>query len=284
MLKDHKFFSVCGAPKAGTTALHRYLDAHPEVCMSDPKETDFFQHNYHRGWDWFESCFDPHGHERIFGEASPGNMIHPDAPARIAKHRPDARLIFVLRNPIERAYSQYYYGVMRGTDTSHKSFSALIRDSGDAWGRRVLELGMYHAQLQRFEQYFARDQLFVGLYEDLRADNKAFVRQILDFLAVDSSVGMLDVEAKVNETRYPRHTGLLRTAYAVWNPIKHLLPVTAVDAMFGLRSRIRDMFFQSGTQEKPPMGPDNRALLRNLYAEPNAQLEEWLGKDLSHWR
>jgi len=164
MSPDDLFFSICGAPKAGTTSLHQYLGAHPKICMSDPKETDFFQHHYDRGWEWFESCFSSSEGECVFGESSPGNMIHPNAARRIAEHRPDARLIFILRDPVERAYSQHLYSVMLGTKASSTSFSELIRRERSEWGRRVLELGQYYNQLLRFEKHFPRDQLWVGLF------------------------------------------------------------------------------------------------------------------------
>jgi len=282
MTPKDTFFSICGAPKAGTTSLHQYLDAHPEICMSDPKETDFFQHKYDRGWGYFESCFDPSPETRVFGEASPGNMIHPEAPRRIAHHRPDARLFFVLRNPIERAYSQYLYGVMRGTDSPTQSFSELIRDRDDPWGRRVLELGLYHEQLTRFEQYFPRDQMWVGLFQDFKKNSRAFFRRMLGFLEVDLSIP-IETDDWHNATRYPWSKTLLRMAYAAWEPVEMMLPETTLDQFEGVRSQMRDLLFQRGEQEKPPMRPEDREYLREYYAAPNHKLEEWLGQDLSHW-
>lgn len=281
MMEESTFFSICGAPKAGTTSLHKYLGSHPQICMSDPKETNFFQHNYDRGWAWFESCFNPHREVQAFGEASPGNMIHPKAAHRIAQHRPDACLIFVLRNPIERAYSQHLYSVMRGT-TIPKSFSALIRDPEDEWGRRMLELGLYHEQLVRFEEHFSRDQLWVGLFRELKNDNQAFVRRILDFLDVDPTEP-LDTSDQYNTTRYPHNPRLLQAAYKLWDPIKARLPEAIVQQLEGVRSSVRDVLFQSGTQEKPSMAPEDRAYLREYYQEPNRRLEGWLGRNLSHW-
>jgi len=279
---DGSFFSICGAPKAGTTSLHRYLEAHPQICMSDPKETDFFQHNYDKGWEYFESCFDSSSKTCVFGEASPGNMIHPKAPRRIARHFPDACLFFVLRNPIERAYSQYLYGVMRGTDSPTRSFSELIRDEDDPWGRRVLELGLYHKQLTRFEQYFPRDQMWVGLFRDFKESNQAFVRRMLKFLEVDTSTP-IEADQQHNTTRYPRSKGLLRLVYSLWEPVEAVLPETTLDHLEGVRSRVRDLLFQKGDQKKPAMKPADREYLRDYYSEPNRRLEEWLGQDLSHW-
>ncbi len=282
MTNEDTFFSICGAPKAGTTSLHQYLGEHPRICMSDPKETDFFQHHYDRGWKWFESCFAPVGEEDVFGEASPGNMIHPEAARRIAEHRPDAKLIFILRDPVERAYSQHLYSVMRGTDASSISFSELIQDQNSEWGRRVLELGLYYDQLRRFERHFSRDQLWIGLFQDFRKNNKAFVRDIFDFLGVDPSA-RVEPEEKHNTTRYPRSKVMLRLARKLWEPVKSSLPERMVERLYGVRSSVRDLLFQPGMQEKPPMKPEDRAYLREYYAEPNSRLEEWLGCDLSHW-
>jgi hypothetical protein len=281
-MSSGSFFSICGAPKTGTTSLHHYLGSHPEICVSKPKETDFFQHRYDRDLEYFESCFEHCQNTLAWGETSPGNMIHPKAPERMAAHFPDARPIFVLRNPIERAYSQYLYGVMRGADTPRISFSELIRDQDDEWGRRVLELGLYHEQLARFERHFPRDQMFVGLFQTFQEDNEAFFSRILDFLGVDSSVD-LQTSEQHNSTRYPRSRKALRVAYTLWEPIKSALPDRALEKMHGIRSSVRDLLFQSGAQEKPPMKPKDRAYLREYYAGPNRRLEEWLGRDLSHW-
>lgn len=158
-------FLICGAPKAGTTSLYYYLQSHPNVCMSSIKETDYFQHNYEKGIEWYKSLFNHHKYETAVGEASPGNMIHPQAAKRIAKDIPDAKLIFILRNPIERAYSQYWYGIYRGTENVNVSFSSLIRKK-EAWGKRIVDLGMYYEQISRYDDYFPSTQIMMILYED----------------------------------------------------------------------------------------------------------------------
>ena len=250
--------------------------------MAEPKETNFFQHNYDRGLDWFESLFDPSQEVQAFGEASPGNMIHPNAAERISRYFPDARLIFVLRDPVERAYSQYAFGVMRGTQDPNQTFSELIRSEEGTWGDRVLKLGLYHRQLLRFEKHFPPKQMMVCLFRDFKEDNERFLRLIFRFLEIDDPI-RIDTSEKHNKTRYPRSKAVLRTAYAMWNPIKSVLPERILEKIYGLRSSVRDKLFQSGTQKKPSMKPADREYLRDYYAEPNRRLEEWLGRDLSHW-
>jgi hypothetical protein len=249
--------------------------------VSDPKETNFFKDHYDRGLEWFANCFDLSPGTEAVGEASPGNMIHPHAAERIARHFPDARLIFVLRDPVERAYSQYYFGVMRGTQDPSQSFSELIRRDG-GWGRRVLELGLYHEQLLRFERHFPDQQMCIELYEDFKRDNVAFVRRVFDFIGVDPSFE-LDSYERSNQTRYPRHTRALQVVRRAWRTFEQHIPQLVTEHIDGLRTTARKMFFQDGEQKKPPMSGADRTYLSNFYAEPNARLEDWLGRDLSHW-
>jgi hypothetical protein len=251
--------------------------------MSSTKEPEIFQQNYHPEWDWFEDCFDPVGNEEIYGEASPGNMIHSDVPRRIARHRPGARLLFVLRNPVERAYSQYLYSVARGTHDPSMSFSELIRDRNNEWGRRVLKLGLYHEQLARFERHFSRNQMWIGLFRDLRQDTSAFVDRVLEFLGVDTSVELNTDERHNATSTYPKSKQVVQAAYAVWRPLETALPAPILDLVEGLRSGARDVLFHEKEAKKPKMDPADRAYLRDYYAKPNRRLEEWLGKDLSHW-
>jgi hypothetical protein len=249
--------------------------------MSQPKETEFFQHNYDYGFDWFANHFDLSPEVQAFGEASPGNMIHSHAAKRIARHFPDACLIFVLRDPVERAYSQYYFGVMRGTQDPNQSFSELIR-SDDDWGRRVLQLGLYHEQLLRFEQHFSDQQMWIGLYDDFKQDNDAFVAGLFDFIGVDPSFD-LDNYERSNRTRYPRHTGALQLARSVWRSVEQRLPKSVTERLDGVRTFAHEQFFQSSSQDKPPMSSADRAFLSEFYAEPNARLQSLIEHDLSHW-
>lgn len=76
------FFSVCGAPKSGTTSIYNYIENHPEACVSNFKETRFFKDRYSRGLDWFKSLFDCSPDAKVWGEATPGNMSHKNAPKK----------------------------------------------------------------------------------------------------------------------------------------------------------------------------------------------------------
>jgi hypothetical protein len=279
-------FLICGAPKAGTTALYEILKQHPDVYMSEVKETDFFQHSYDKGMAWYESLFLNYAGQKAIGEASPGNMIHPLAAERIAHHIPDAKLIFMLRNPIERAYSQYWYGIMLGIDSPQVSFSELIRDKNDPWGQRVIELGMYAEQIKRYQQYFSADQLLILLYEDFRVDSQKALQKICAFLGINANFEAQILEKNV--TRYPKNVFVYKQIYGVWKPLEGILRKTIgsfwLDRTKSIRSYLRGYLYQKDRGGLPAMSIQDRNLLASIYQDSNTEMSLMLRQDLSFWQ
>lgn len=274
-------FLICGAPKAGTTALHHLLKQHPDIYMSREKETDFFQHNYTNGLNWFEQFFSDHHGEKAIGEVSPGNMIHPEAPKRIAEVIPDTKLIFMLRNPIQRAFSQYLYGIYLGMDNPNESFSEMIRDPNHEWGSRIVELGMYYEQLQRFAQYFPRDRMLILLYEDFVSNPQQVLSHIFEFLGVDPSFE--PEQKKHNATKYPKNMTVYRTLYRLWNPIKQGLGQSYLVRTQKIRARLRDFLYQKQKQTPPQLPSTDYQYLVTIYRESIQNLSAYLHRDLSSW-
>ena len=101
-------YLIIGAPKCGTTSLAAWLDEHPQVYMVPEKELHFFSGYWEQGLDWYEQCFVPNG-KPLVGEASPSYLENPVARERIASVLPGAKLIAMMRNPVDRAYSQYWH-------------------------------------------------------------------------------------------------------------------------------------------------------------------------------
>ncbi len=281
-------FLVCGAPKSGTTALYYLLKEHPDIFMSSVKETDFFQHNYVKGLDWFESFFKDYAGQKAIGEVSPGNMIHPDAPERIAKHIPGAKLIFILRNPIERAYSQYWYGIYRGTNSPLESFSDLIRKKSNNWGQRIIDLGMYYEQILRFEKYFDSSQLMIILYEDFCKNKTKVMNRIYKFINVEPTFVAANLDLKQNTTNYPAYYQLYRLLYSVWLPLEKKLTSSSLHFIIKkthtIRSSIRNIFYKKNNQSIPKMKLEDRYFLQEIYQQSNKLLAQKLAVDLSHWQ
>lgn len=278
-------FFLCGAPKAGTTSLYEYCAEHPEVCMSRPKETGFFFENYERGIDWFsDEYFSHYDGEAAIGEASAGNMLHREVAPRIRRHCPEARLVFVLRDPVERLWSHYRFDINVGQLPPTADFSELIRDETSEWREVMIELGMYRDQLANYAEHFPRDQMKIFLFKEFANETERVVRQLFEFIEVNPEADVNTTE-RHNESARLTNARLYQVLYRMWDPVKSVLPETAVERLFGLRSAVRGLFFASvGTHvDKPSMDKADQDYLHQIYATPNARLEEELGRDLPQW-
>ena len=278
-------FILGGAPKAGTTSLYRYLQQHPQVCMSARKETSVFIDD--KGLEWLsETHYHHYDGEPAVGEASAGTLGNPDVPERIYDALPDVKLIFVLRDPIERIFSHYQFlrGVggleeWEGID-GNLSFSEIIRAEGGKWRETHINLGMYHKHLTRFEQYFDREQMLVLLFSDLKETPSEVVERIFRFVGVDPSF-QPDLEVH-NSSRSPRFERLHALATSIWSTVKQRLDISLVNKTRSARQAVKQFLTEEASHEEIP--PDAQEYLREVYAEPNRRLEKWLGRDLSHWR
>ncbi|RNI13582.1 hypothetical protein EFE41_03125 [Methanohalophilus portucalensis FDF-1] len=157
-------FIICGAQKAGTTSLLRYLRSHPEIFMPN-KEVHFFDRNYLKGLEWYKSQFaDNSVSIKVYGEKCPEYMYLENVPERIYQNFPNIKLIFILRNPLERAYSGYWHEVKNGRE--NLPFEKAIKKeeerlkSEEAYCKihcSYIDRGKYIEQLKRFEYYFSKD-------------------------------------------------------------------------------------------------------------------------------
>jgi hypothetical protein len=203
-------FLILGAQKAGTTALYAYLRWHPEITGPSFKEVSFFDRHYAKGERWYRAHM-PVRRRSLVGEASPSYLFHPLAPERVARLLPDARLIALLRNPVDRAFSHYQHEVALGRE--RLSFEAAVdreeeRMQGELdrmlrdpsyfslawWNYTYVARGRYAEQLERWFASFPREQLLVLFTEELSADTARTYRRVLGFLGV----GARDLES------YPR--------------------------------------------------------------------------------
>jgi hypothetical protein len=205
-------FFVVGAAKSGTTSLHVYLDQHPDIFMSKPKEPFFFEAEYGRGPEYYyRRYFGGWRGEREVGESRHRNLYMPYIPARIQAFNPQARIIAILRNPAARAISHWWHWYARGKE-SLPLFEALqadleriqagqhvrtveeieryrqcVGDEGQGYYRTYLDTGYYLEQLQRYEARFGIDRIHVILMDDFREPEKTLAG-VFRFLDVDPGV------------------------------------------------------------------------------------------------
>lgn len=209
-------------------------------------------------------------------------MLHREVAPRIKTHCPEARLIFVLRDPVERLWSHYRFDINVGNLPPTSDFSNLIRDEASEWREVMVELGMYRDQLAHYADHFSREQMKIFLFREFTSDTDAVVRRVFEFVGVNPDAD-IDTDARHNETSHLTNAGLYQLLYRTWAPVKSA-PAFIVERLFGLRSTVRGLFFQSeGKQEAPSMSTADRRYLREVYETPNARLEEWLGRDLTDW-
>lgn len=233
-------FLVIGAQKAGTSSLHRYLARQRDVHMSSPKELDFFveERNWSRGLGWYEAHFDGAGDSRVraAGESSPLYAMYPafpGVPERIATTLPDVRLVYLVRDPIERLRSHYRHVVAE--DGERRSLDAVARDDSG-----LIAFSLYGMQLERYLEHVPEDRILVLPAEWLREHRGRAVREVLAFVGADP--GALDAEPvdeahRSDEKRRPRR-GLAplsraagRLPGALRGPVERLAtrPMTGVD-------------------------------------------------------
>ena len=287
-------FLILGAQKSGTTSLYYYLGQHPEVYMSPVKEPHFFDHGGERqsyagpsripgpavrSLEEYEGLFDGVRGEKAVGEASPTYLYLPGASERIKSHVPEAKLVAILRDPTERAYSAYQHAVRNGREPLQSFAAALAEEEErvrEGWHPiyHYRSRGFYHAQLSRYVELFGREQLRVYLHEDLRSDPFGMIRDIFRFLGVDETFTP-DTSTRYNLSGVPRS----RAVGALVKRLGGLTPVVKRVVPFKARQRIKRGVFVKA----PPLEPAVRRGLVEAYREDVLRLGDLLGRNLSAW-
>ena len=273
-------FLVIGATRAGSTALHHYLRPHPDVYLSPRKEVRFFNVNFDRGLDWYREHFAGAAGERAVGEATPSYLFRPDAIERMAGVVPHARLIALLRHPVERAYS--HYGMNRSQGREPRSFEQAVDDelAGGETGPagagveglapyRYLGPGHYLPQLQEVGRHFPRRQLLVVLFDDLCQAPLESYRSVCRFLGIDDTFVPPNLGQPLNVATGFRSLALRRAARRLQGPARPL-----GRALARLNQR---------PATTTALDPATRNRLVEHFRPDNAALAAWLGRDLSGW-
>lgn len=266
-------FIVIGAMRAGTTTLHRLLAAHSLVAMSREKEPDFFvaERNFDRGLNWYRGLFPRDGAVR--GEASPNYTkcdIFPGVPERISAHLPDVRLIYVLRDPVERLLSHYRFAAAMGRSVDAGAFAHMVTTS------------RYALQLERFRDHFASERILVVDFDELRADPLSVLRRIGIFVGVpdgwEASIRAGTAEAANaggELVRMPRWFFRFRKLRAV-SDLRRRLPAQWTD-------RIRRVVAAGPAREVPRLGPEAVARATDMLRPDAEALRGMTGLAFASW-
>jgi hypothetical protein len=265
-------FVIIGAVKAATTWTAHQLRQHPALWLPDA-EPHYFSSEYHRGPDWYRDLFAPAPAGRMVGEKSADYLAHPDAAARLAATLPAARLILQLRNPVERAYSDYCMLFRRGTVRA--DLRQAITDPGPA-ETRFLQGGLYATHLRRWLRHFRRPQLRIILHEDIRTRPERVVQEICQHIHVDTHIVPAAIAERHNDGAKPMLPLAMRRAL---RPARPLLDPLRDNRWFaGLRSAM------ARPVQYPPLTPELRTLLQQHYHDDIREAEDLLQRDLGAWR
>lgn len=240
-------FLLAGAQRCGTTTMYRLLNQHPAIYLARPKELHFFDVRWKRGLEWYEQQFTPRPVHQQLGEATPIYMYDRRARERMIQALPDVRLLIMLRNPVDRAYSHFLHARSLGRETAASFEDALenekLRLPRDTRSARRLysyvDRGHFADQLEPLDAAYGRDRVHVMLLEDLKTDRVA---------TLDGAFRFLDIDAA---------------------------PASTIEERWANRQQ---------ESAESPMRAETRAELAEHYRPYNKRLAKRLGRDLSHWQ
>jgi len=271
-------FIICGAGKSGTSWLHVCLDEHPQVFVPAIKELHYFSYYFDRGASWYADHFTPSKPDQISGECSPSYLWHPDAPARLHDALPDAKLLFILRNPIDRAYSHYCMHL--AVDTVSDDVVQELQP-----GSEYADIGLYYQHIQRFLSLFPEEQIRVWLHDDMKSDPRKLLAEVFEYIGVDSGFEPSRAE-KTFFQRKPRKrfVGLHRWMVRGVSSAMRQGPKSA-RFLNRLRSSqiVKAYHTLNAGKAYPPVPVSLRQQLSDYYRNDVKHLSAWLDRDLNHW-
>ncbi|MBA2409436.1 MAG: sulfotransferase [Gammaproteobacteria bacterium] len=277
-------FLVIGVAKAGTTSLYYYLKEHPHVHMSWLKEPRFFAYDEtnpkHRAADAFPvrsmadyiALFNGVTTEKAVGEASPNYLHSRFAAHAIRTHIPDAKLIAILRNPIDKTISGYNMRVRVGNETH--SWENILDGDED-----ILRSSLYYNHVKYYLDLFGKDRLKILLFDDLEKDAISVMRETYRYLEVDDTF-RANVSTRHNTGTIKKARGIqyfrlqYRKSLGMTRAVQSIVPS-------GIRRRLANI--GSSKFEKAEISTDERAGLINYYREDILKLQDLIHQDLGAW-
>lgn len=282
---------IVGAQKAGTTSLLRYLGNHSSICIHEKPEILFFliDEEYQKGYSWafnryFSHCKD---NKKLLFAKNAGIMYSLEAIRRLKYHNPDVNLVIILRNPVDRAYSAYWYACREGWET-HKSFEEAI----DAESKRLnedpfkwrqcayLDRSFYYKHIQNLYEIFKKKQVHIFLYEDFKKNPLSVCKQVFSIFNVEMKNFNIP-SIKFNKSAISRSQWLIRlinTDNIVKRIVKKVVPENITCGIGKKFKKLNRKEF-----EYPPINPGTKKTLKDFFREPNEKLSLLIGRDLKKW-
>lgn len=242
-------FLVVGPPKSGTTSLQLYLNRHPDIFCRG--ETHYYDENYKKGIKWYEKQFQKWNGEKRVGEKTPDYFYIKKIPEKIKKDIPDIKLIFILRDPIKRAYSHYYHNLRRGVE--EKTFEEHINEKSI-----YVKVSMYSKHIERWKKHFQEKQMYFLKMNEL---NQTKLEKIAEFLEVDSNFDFGELK-KYNIGGSPRTKALAKISQ---NKIIKKIPILSEGIKRGINMK---------RGKYPDMKKETEQKLKDIFKPYNEELKK----------
>lgn len=267
-------FLIVGACKAGTSNLRKLLMQHPTICMSH-REIWYFQNDkiHNKGTEWYLDHFKHAQPGQVVGEKSPAYYSFPSASKWIHELLPDVKLIWILREPVSRSYSDYWFAVFRGREL--KSFDEAIRLELEGKrkniARHYLNRSTYIELIERYLKYFPKEQMHFVQFEAMKRDPAKAAKECFSFLGVDENVEIVQKDEHKNPTYLP--------LFPIVNYVANQLFRHSIPKIYYIIRRIN----QKRTPGYPAIDQTMKKRLKAYFKPFNEQLETFTGWDLSSW-
>jgi Sulfotransferase domain len=273
---------IVGGLKCGTTSIHHYLGLHPEIQMSKPKELNFFARelNWDLGLDWYASRFDDRF--RVRGESSPHYTNLPrfeGVPERIREHCPDARLIYMVRDPIKRILSHWVHATGAGYET--RELVPTLSEPDSAYIQRSL----YWMQLQPYLELFDREQIEVITQEELQGERETTMRGAFVFAGVEEGF-----TSEQFDREWEKSSAKQGDKYQVMEKLVKLPGLRSFDRNFdrlpeSLRWVVEKVVHdpEKPPAPKPKLPDDLFETVRGRFGADVTALQEFAGREFAGW-
>lgn len=291
-------FLIIGAQKAGTSSLYHYLRQHPEIYLSPVKETHYFSYlgsditfkdpgffpgkfKYVKTQESYEALFSAQTKETAVGEISPSYIYVPGTATRIYEQYPQMKLVAILRNPADRAFSNYIHNrsLPKGSQEPLQNFVDALnaenvrKQAGWSSSWHYKSKGFYYEQLKTYYDYFGSDKILIILFEDLKMQPTKTVAQICSFLNVDSSY-RFKLSNAFNSSGLPRNN-FIRNVRSILQKVAPLIKYLIPRQIFQI---LRCFFLK-----KPAINEEVRSQLLADYRDDILKLETLTNKSFRHW-
>lgn len=282
-------FICIGAAKCGTTSLWRYLGEHPDVCVSTPKETDFFLEENEKTEEWYRGCFKQEA--TAYGEASTKyTKIHGDSgvPKRMHDLLPNLKLLYLVRDPIDRAISEYMHNAALGWETGTKpaDLEEAFCPVEESW---YLKTSRYYFQLAPYLEYYSKENILVVQFERFRDHPEDVMEEVFQFIDVnpdeahdESNLSQKHhiTSRKLKRPKIYKKIVQTRIGSVFRKLIKNNVSRDTID---WIKGKIRDNDLLETIGEKPTPSKDVLLRARGYLHEDVERLRTFTGKEFQNW-